>query len=98
MEIAREFPFAEVVVSWLTRTESKRKLNQQGLDLAPMQRDHGIPDNCSFRIDDATKGIPFPDDYFDVIHTRFLIAGVFILLSFWCSFLLTSRSAIGQRF
>ncbi|RXK38723.1 hypothetical protein M231_04033 [Tremella mesenterica] len=60
IEIAQEFPNAEVI----------------GLDLAPVQKDQDVPFNCQFIIEDAARGIPFPDGYFDIVHARVLIVGV----------------------
>ncbi|ORX38292.1 hypothetical protein BD324DRAFT_680041 [Kockovaella imperatae] len=45
------------------------------LDLIPVQRD-GTPDNLHFMQEDASIGIGFPDDYFDCVHARALIAGM----------------------
>jgi hypothetical protein len=48
----------------------------QGADIAPVWRDENLPDNLSLTIDDINRGLSFPDDMFDVIHVRMLIAGV----------------------
>ncbi|KAK4686879.1 hypothetical protein P7C73_g3245, partial [Tremellales sp. Uapishka_1] len=60
IELALEFPAVEVV----------------GLDLAPVQPAEGLPPNVSFVIDDAVRGLPFPDGYFDVVHFRCLTFGI----------------------
>ncbi|WWC64242.1 uncharacterized protein I303_106851 [Kwoniella dejecticola CBS 10117] len=59
VEIAREFPEAEVI----------------GIDLVPIQPDN-LPDNCSFTIDDITKGLPYPDGTFDLVTGRLLVMGL----------------------
>nr|ADE10096.1 AdoMet-MTases [Tremella fuciformis] len=46
-----------------------------GLDLAPVQKET-VPENCRFEIDDASKGLPFPDGTFDVVHARLLTVGI----------------------
>lgn len=35
-----------------------------------------VPDNCQFALEDASKGLPYSDGYFDVVHMRILAAGV----------------------
>ncbi|KAL7420744.1 hypothetical protein Q5752_004696 [Cryptotrichosporon argae] len=60
IEMAQEFPNAE----WI------------GVDIAPVQRDTGIPDNLHFQQDDVTRGLGFPDSYFDVVHCRYIVLGV----------------------
>ena len=71
--MAQEFPRAEVVVS-LSMLSSSRS-EKKGLDLAPVQKED-VPDNCRFEIDDASRGLPFPDGTFDVVHARLLTVGV----------------------
>ncbi|EIW67928.1 hypothetical protein TREMEDRAFT_57395, partial [Tremella mesenterica DSM 1558] len=60
LEMASEFPEAEVT----------------GVDLAPVQRPEILPNNLSYLMDDVSKGIPFPDGYFDAVHSRLLLAGI----------------------
>lgn len=48
----------------------------QGNDLAPIQKDVDVPENVHWICEDATRGLPFSDGYFDVIHARALLAGV----------------------
>ncbi|ORY34225.1 S-adenosyl-L-methionine-dependent methyltransferase, partial [Naematelia encephala] len=60
VEIAREFPRAEVY----------------GMDLSPVQHDLNLPENVAFLHEDCTKGLPFPNGHFDVIHSRALVAGI----------------------
>ncbi|RXK38724.1 hypothetical protein M231_04034 [Tremella mesenterica] len=60
IEMALEFPHVEVL----------------GMDLAPVQRTEGVPDNCHFQVDDAALGLPFSDGYFDAVHARLVIIGI----------------------
>ncbi|WWC58095.1 uncharacterized protein I303_100630 [Kwoniella dejecticola CBS 10117] len=60
IEMAQEFPHVE----WI------------GTDLAPVQRDHELPDNLYFVQNDVTSGLPFPDNSFDFVHARLLVMGV----------------------
>jgi hypothetical protein len=41
-----------------------------------VQKDSGVPDNIQFVIEDIASGLSFPDGYFDVVHARFIVAGV----------------------
>ncbi|EIW67926.1 hypothetical protein TREMEDRAFT_63814 [Tremella mesenterica DSM 1558] len=60
IEMAREFDKAE----WV------------GVDLAPIQTDSDLPDNLTFIHEDAVRGLPYPDEYFDLIHCRVLYMGI----------------------
>ncbi|KAL7415392.1 S-adenosyl-L-methionine-dependent methyltransferase [Mrakia frigida] len=42
-----------------------------GVDLAPSETEFSPP-NFSFEVYDVTLGIPFPDDYFSVVHSSYL--------------------------
>ncbi|WVW79122.1 hypothetical protein I302_101087 [Kwoniella bestiolae CBS 10118] len=46
-----------------------------GIDLVPIQPDT-LPDNCSFAMDDITKGLPYPDGTFDLVTGRLLVMGL----------------------
>lgn len=60
-EIAIEFPKAEVV----------------GFDLVPYEIDPATtPVNLDLVLGDCTKGISYPDGYFDVIHARLITGGI----------------------
>lgn len=61
VEMAHEFPHAEVV----------------GVDLAPcpLQPDE-VPSNCRFEVDDINLGLQHFENQFDVIHIRFVAAGI----------------------
>ncbi|KAL0071352.1 hypothetical protein AAF712_001209 [Marasmius tenuissimus] len=60
VSMADEFPRAEVI----------------GIDLAPLQpRD--VPPNCTFELYDLDQGpIPYPDNYFDLVHARSMHTGI----------------------
>ena len=45
-------------------------------DLIPIEPKSEVPDNIHFVQEDAGTGIGFPDDYFDLVHARALIAGM----------------------
>jgi ubiquinone/menaquinone biosynthesis C-methylase UbiE len=47
-----------------------------GVDIAPLQPTTVLPKNCSFELTNVLEGIPKPDNYFDYIHQRFLIAAI----------------------
>lgn len=79
VEIAREFPHVQVIVSRChPYTATLRANPRQGIDLAPVQNEHQkqIPDNCHFVMEDVAKGLPYSDGYFDVVYLRALVAGV----------------------
>jgi len=79
--MAEEFPNAEFIVKTCLQTLLSRLIDirLQGVDLAPVQKtDIKIPDNLAFIHEDVTRGLSFPDGYFDVIHTRVLFMGVSI--------------------
>ncbi|WWC97760.1 hypothetical protein V866_004646 [Kwoniella sp. B9012] len=46
-----------------------------GIDLVPIQPDT-LPVNCSFAMDDITKGLPYPDGTFDLVTGRLLVMGL----------------------
>ena len=48
----------------------------QATDLIPVPGPLDLPENFEWRREDATEGIGFPDNYFDVFHARALIAAV----------------------
>ena len=50
--------------------------HQQATDLVPVQKDLNIPENLQFRMEDAGRGLNFPDGYFDLFHGRMLLVGV----------------------
>ncbi|KAK4685762.1 hypothetical protein P7C73_g4385, partial [Tremellales sp. Uapishka_1] len=56
IEIAREFPQVHVT----------------GIDLALFQPKKGLPENVSFDVGDVQVRLPYPDNHFDVVHTRTL--------------------------
>ncbi|RXK38727.1 hypothetical protein M231_04037 [Tremella mesenterica] len=60
IEIAIEFPRSEVV----------------GVDLSPIFREGELPDNVQFTVEDASAGLSFPDGSFDVVTSRFIMAGI----------------------
>ena len=61
MDMAREFPEAEVV----------------GVDLAPVPVDlDTVPSNCRFEIDDINLGLDHFKDSFDVVHMRLVGSGL----------------------
>jgi hypothetical protein len=47
-----------------------------GVDIAPLQPTTVLPQNCSFELTNVLEGIPKPNNYFDYIHQRFLIAAI----------------------
>ncbi|WRT63864.1 uncharacterized protein IL334_000789 [Kwoniella shivajii] len=60
IEMAQEFPSVE----WV------------GTDLAPVQRDNDLPENLHFVQNDITQGLPFPDESFDLVHSRLIVMGI----------------------
>lgn len=60
--MAIEFPKAQVV----------------GLDLVPYEEDpsHPVPPNLDLVLGDCSRGIAYPDEHFDIVHTRMLLGGV----------------------
>ncbi|KAG8951249.1 hypothetical protein FRC04_006488 [Tulasnella sp. 424] len=61
MDMAREFPHAEVV----------------GIDLAPPTlHSEGIPNNCRFEVDDANLDLSHYADCFNVVHMRNIAQGI----------------------
>lgn len=61
MDMAREFPHAEVV----------------GIDLAPPTlHSEGIPNNCRFEVDDANLDLSHYADCFNVVHMRSVSQGI----------------------
>ncbi|KAF9177072.1 hypothetical protein BGZ49_005799 [Haplosporangium sp. Z 27] len=60
MEMANEFPDANIV----------------GVDMSPVFPSTIIPSNCRFVRQDIIQGLPFPDNYFDFVHQRLLVAGL----------------------
>ncbi|KIO26804.1 hypothetical protein M407DRAFT_243608, partial [Tulasnella calospora MUT 4182] len=61
MDMAREFPHAEVV----------------GIDLAPPTlHSEGIPNNCRFEVDDANLDLSHYADCFNVVHMRSVAQGI----------------------
>ncbi|THU88391.1 S-adenosyl-L-methionine-dependent methyltransferase [Dendrothele bispora CBS 962.96] len=60
ISMADEFPRAEVI----------------GIDLAPLQP-RNVPPNCTFELCDINQSpIPYPDNYFDLIHARSMHTGI----------------------
>jgi SAM-dependent methyltransferase len=47
-----------------------------GIDIAPPQPTTVLPRNCSFELVNVLEGIPKPDNWFDYIHQRLLIAAI----------------------
>ncbi len=60
----------------LLSTTDVADCGSQGLDLAPLQPTGPIPNNVNFMVEDAAKPLPFPDEYFDVVHARAIEFGV----------------------
>jgi len=53
-----------------------------GVDLAPNWAGRSkVPSNVKFEQCNAIGGIPYPDNTFDVVHSRLLVSGVSLLLS-----------------
>ncbi|KAI8145326.1 S-adenosyl-L-methionine-dependent methyltransferase [Fennellomyces sp. T-0311] len=49
----------------------------EGIDISPtFAHVKSKPGNCSFKTYDITQPFPFPDNHFDYVHQRFLIAGI----------------------
>lgn len=46
-----------------------------GVDTVPIQP-HEIPPNLSFECDDISSGLRFPDNYFDMVYSRKLLASM----------------------
>ena len=47
-----------------------------GIDAAPVFPDNVKPKNCHFEIANVAERLPYPDNYFDFVHQRFLIFGL----------------------
>jgi hypothetical protein len=61
VEMAAEFP----------------KVSCLGVDLAPNWAGRPeVPSNAKFEQCNAVEGIPYPDNTFDVVHSRLLVSGV----------------------
>ena len=50
-----------------------------GIDISPAfeKMELSKPKNCSFGIHNISKPFPFPENHFDFVHQRFVIAGIF---------------------
>ncbi|KAF8746146.1 hypothetical protein AX14_000191 [Amanita brunnescens Koide BX004] len=60
IDMADEFPSADVI----------------GIDLAPIQP-RSVPPNCTFELCDLNQSnIPYPSEYFDMVHARSMHTGV----------------------
>ncbi|KAJ8454848.1 hypothetical protein ONZ45_g19147 [Pleurotus djamor] len=60
IDLADEFPKVEVI----------------GVDLAPIQP-RSVPPNCTFELCDLDQwNLPYPDNYFDLIHARSMHTGI----------------------
>ena len=66
-----------------------------GVDLFPMEKDN-LPPNLEFLKMDATMRLDYPDNYFDLIHSRALVAGVNHPFGSTDLSLTSSRSEAGQ--
>lgn len=61
IDMAKIFPHAEVI----------------GVDIAPVPIDpESVPSNCQFEVDDIEFGVPHHHNQFDLVHARFLGAGL----------------------
>ncbi|RKP08629.1 methyltransferase type 11 [Thamnocephalis sphaerospora] len=60
LEMAADFPDCEFL----------------GLDVAPLQPTVVLPQNCKFELANILEGIPHPDNQFDYVHHRLLIAAI----------------------
>jgi ubiquinone/menaquinone biosynthesis C-methylase UbiE len=60
VEMAREFPLAEVI----------------GFDLVPYPSNINLPPNLQFLLADCAKGLDYPDGHFDIVHGRMIIGGI----------------------
>jgi ubiquinone/menaquinone biosynthesis C-methylase UbiE len=47
-----------------------------GIDIAPLQPTTVLPKNCSFELVNVLEGIPRPDNYFDYVRHRLLVAAM----------------------
>jgi len=53
------------------------KVSCLGVDLAPNWAGRPeVPSNAKFEQCNAVEGIPYPDNTFDVVHSRLLVSGV----------------------
>lgn len=73
IEIAREFPQAEVIGFDYDRTAFDTSKEKRGLV--------GLPSNFHFLVQDALQGFPFEEDRFDFTHLRFV--GSFVSRQRW---------------
>lgn len=48
----------------------------QGVDIVPLQIDENLPDNCHFAFEDCSGKLGYPDEHFDAVHSRLMVAGV----------------------
>lgn len=47
-----------------------------GIDIAEQFPNEIKPFNCHFQVANVTEKLPFPDNYFDYIHQRLLVAAL----------------------
>ena len=53
------------------------KVSCLGVDLAPNWAGRPeVPSNAKFEQCNAVEGIPYPDNTFDIVHSRLLVSGV----------------------
>ena len=48
----------------------------QGFDLFDTFPVKNKPENCSYMVHDITKPLPYPDNHFDFVYQRLMIAGI----------------------
>ena len=75
--MAKEFPHVQHVVS--PDQANIHLSDRQGVDLVPVQYLE-TPDNLQFILEDVTQGLPYPDGYFTVLHSRLMLAGVSLFI------------------
>lgn len=79
VEMAAEFP----------------KVSCLGVDLAPNWAGRPeVPINAKFEQCNAVEGIPYPDNTFDIVHSRLLVSGVCQSSAQW--YITDDRSEIGR--
>jgi ubiquinone/menaquinone biosynthesis C-methylase UbiE len=57
IEVAQSYPSCQV----------------EGLDLSLAQPLTEVPENCTFKMGDLTKGLPYQDNSHDLVHSRYTL-------------------------